>query len=508
MRLSTCQQAIEIDELSSKVYGLSPEVLMESAGALSSREIHQSFLPEITKGQISIVCGPGNNGGDALVVARHLHSMGHRQIEVFVASDKKKRSKLYHLQLQRCELAGIKIFDLVESPALIEKLNSSQLIVDGVFGIGFRPKMDKLYLNLVTKMNSVGVPIVSLDVPSGLDANRGKFDGNVIRASMTLTYGLSKPGFYISEGPLCVGKLRVLSIGFPFECLRGVATSHFCFTEKLARRYLPKRRADSNKSDHGRTVIVAGSEGMWGAGVLAASAAYRMGAGYVSCAGLGTPTFLKDVPEVLSVDLSDKSQWEKILSSDSVAVGPGLGLSPESKKITYELISELISAEHPKVVLDADALSVVREFDLFSLPPSWIVTPHSGELGRILDLDPREIEKDRFLSLSKASLLMGCHVLLKGFRSILCHSDRFMIINSGNSALAKAGTGDVLTGMIASLLAQGLEPLQATCTASYIHGRLADEWVRDGHDKRALVASDLGRLMPELLQRISRNVLF
>lgn len=264
MRLATVAQSREIDELSQTVYGLPAEILMESAGATAARELDQSYYPDLKRGLLSVVCGPGNNGGDGLVLARHLHAAGHRDLIVFVLAPQESRSELFTRQLSRVDLAGIRHVNLCDHPEKMEQIRSSALIVDALFGIGLSRPIESDYLKLVEIMNSCRVPVVSLDCPSGLDCDTGVVKGQVIKADMTLSFGLAKPGFFVSDGPRHVGKLRILPIGFPYESLRGVATSHFAFTERLARRYLPRRLETSNKSDHGHLLVLAGREGMWG----------------------------------------------------------------------------------------------------------------------------------------------------------------------------------------------------------------------------------------------------
>jgi ADP-dependent NAD(P)H-hydrate dehydratase len=246
---------------------------------------------------------------------------------------------------------------------------------------------------------------------------------------------------------------------------------------------------------------LAGHEGMWGAGLLASTSAYRMGVGYVTWASRTTPP-LNDLPEVLTANWTgpDTFQSRKITA---VAVGPGLGVD----QTTARMISDLKENFSGPVVVDADAINACVQFGLFPLPKSWIITPHMGELSRVLKMDTRVLEEDRFAAALKGAEAAGCHVLVKGYRSVHAFENRCMVIHSGNSALAKAGTGDVLTGMIGSLLAQGMETLQATATAAYIHGRMADEWVRTGNDKRALSASDIREHLPQLLTRIAGGAL-
>lgn len=505
MRLATIKQSREIDDLSQKVYGLTGEVLMESAGAAAAREVDQAYYPELSRGMTAVVCGPGNNGGDGLVLARHLHSAGHRDLIVFYLSENGSYSPLFKLQMERCRLQGLRLIDLREQPEKFEQIRSASLIIDALFGIGLSRRLESGFSKLVDVINSSKVPIISLDCPSGLNGDTGVVDGSVVQASMTLSFGLAKPGFFVGDGPSQVGKLRVLPIGFPYEALRGVATSHFLFSERLARRYLPSRKDTSNKSDYGHLLVVAGREGMWGAGILAASSAYRMGVGYVTWTSFSSPSNqIIPLPEVLTAQLnvSQSKPWtDKTFSA--IAIGPGLGVG----KDTADLLTQLKKTYKGPVVVDADAITTAVQFQLFPFPNNWVVTPHTGELSRILKVEARTIDRDRYAAALQAAEACGCHVLLKGFRSVLAYENRCMVIHSGNSALSKAGTGDVLTGMIGALFAQGLETLQGTATAAYLHGRMADEWVRTGHDKRSLSASDVRDSLPQILARIAGGTL-
>ncbi len=497
MRLSTVDQAQQIDEVSQMVYGLSGESLMEAAGALAAREIDLAFLPELTRGAIAVVAGPGNNGGDALVVARHLHSNGHRKLQVFLVAPPASRSKLFCLQLKRAELQGLRIVDALVQPEHLHTVRLATLVVDGLFGIGLKRTIREPFVGAVEAMNGAKAPKVSLDAPSGLNCDTGRVAGLAVRAAQTITFGLAKPGFFVAEGPTHTGKLRVLSIGFPYEALRGVSTTHFLFTEKLARRYLPKRREQSNKSQHGRVIVMAGRPGYWGAGLLASSAAYRMGAGYVTWAAFEPPVeALRAIPEVLTASVHDPELWQG--TDKSVVIGPGLGFGPE----TAALINRLKQVAGLRVVVDADAITACVEHELFPLPKQWVITPHMGELGRILKVKSTELEKDRFKACREGFERAQCHILLKGYRSLIGFESRCLVVHAGNSALAKAGTGDVLSGMIAALLAQGLDTAVAAATAAYLHGRLADEWVRSGQDKSSLTASDLTALLPEIVARL------
>jgi hydroxyethylthiazole kinase-like uncharacterized protein yjeF len=502
MRIASAAQCREIENLSCQAYGLTSELLMEAAGLSASREIEQSYYPELKKGTTAIICGPGNNGGDAAVVARYLHSSGFRDLQIYTIVGKSKTSELFKIQLKRAESQGIRIISLDLNPEKKDSILASSLIVDGIFGLGLKRDIEAPYDQIISLMNLSKLPIVALDIPSGLDADRGVVLGQAVRAHMTITFGLAKPGFFVSEGPHLVGRLRVHPIGFAYECIRGVANKYFLFNEKLVRRYLPRRRDQSNKSDHGHLWVMAGSEGMWGAGILASTSAYRMGAGYVTWASFTDPyRELMDAPEVLTANLNSEKLWQQKKPS-AVAIGPGLGVSDQ----VAEVIDRLKRIDDLKVVVDADALTVCVEKELFPLPSQWIITPHAGELARLLKVRAKDIEDNRFEMALEASRRSGCHVLLKGFRTVIAYMGRAVVIQAGNSALAKAGTGDVLTGMIGGLLAQGLDTLQGSATAAYIHGRMADEWVRSGQHKQSLTASDLRLILPQLMGRLQSGV--
>lgn len=503
MRLASVEQSKKIDELSQKEFHLPSEVLMEAAGVSAAREIEQAFYPEINRGRISIICGPGNNGGDGLVIARHLHSAGYRDLAVFLLSPKKSRSNLLNEQIIRLSLQGIKLIDALEEPHVLEKIISSSLVIDALFGIGLNQKVSGEYAQAIQLMNQVKVPVISLDTPSGLECDTGMILGVAVKASMTLSFGLGKPGFFISEGPSHIGRLRILPIGFPYELLRKVATTRFGFSEKIARRYLPKRSDLSNKSTYGHALILAGRDGFWGSAILSSTSAFRIGAGYVTLSSFDDASrVVNETPETLIAkhfDL-DALLLKKITA---IGVGPGLGVSDQ----TAELIQELKRRNFQNVVIDADAITTCVNYKLFPLLKNWVMTPHAGELSRVLGIPSEKIEQDRITACENAARLTGCHVLLKGYRSVLADEKRSLIILSGNSALAKAGTGDVLTGMITGLLAQGVPVVQATATAAYLHGRLADEWIKLGGDKRSLLASDIRDQLPGLMSRLMSGAL-
>lgn len=505
MRIATVEQSRRIDRLAQETYHLPGEVLMEAAGALAAREIEQAYWPEVRGGGIAVVCGPGNNGGDGLVVARQLHSMGVKNVAVFLIAPPAKRSDLFQVQLKRLQGLAVQVIDLEKTPLGSQPFAEFRLLIDAVFGIGLKSDVQGAARETLEAMNALKRPVIALDTPSGLDADRGVVCGTAIRAEMTLTFGLAKPGFFVNQGASHVGRLRVLPIGFPAELFKSEARTHLAFDERLAVRLLPKRHSDSNKTTYGHAMIFAGRPGLWGAGLLSSDSAYRVGAGYVTLASFEEPTpVLTESPEILTARIDDEKIWTNARWRVA-AVGPGLGTGDETANLLRRLKERSEKGELDAVVVDADAITVAAKQNLYPFPKSWILTPHAGELSRVLGVDSKTIESDRYRYVLEGSKKAGCHVVLKGFRTVVCDGEKTVVILSGNEALAKAGTGDVLTGMITGLLAQKLSPLKAAACGAWLHGRIADEWVREGNGRGSLEASDLGKLLPPLLGRLARS---
>ena len=490
MRLATVAQTKEIDQRAQRERGLSAEIMMEAAGAIAAREIAQAFLPEILSGRgVAVVCGPGGNGADGLVVARHLRAAGVRAVSALLCAPEAKRTDLFRVQLNRFYLAKGAVVEDALSAEGRAAIAAAGVAVDALFGVGLNAALTGPAAVVARAMNARRDPVVSLDVPSGLDADRG-ISELAVRAAMTVCFGLSRPGYYVSDGPSYVGRLRRVPIGVPQDLAIEVAANTFAFGPREAARARPRRSATSNKSSHGRALILAGhrgdSGGMWGAGLLASAAAYRAGAGFVTWASWTDPSSeLSALPEALTASISPELLARKW---GAIAIGPGLGADHR----TAAALLELKRGGHERVLVDADALAVARDCGALPFPGEWIATPHAGELGRLLGAEAKEIESNRFYWAERAARELGCRVVLKGFRTVVANPEgRRAVVLAGNSALAKAGTGDVLSGAIAGLLAQGLAPDAAATLGAYAHGLVADRWTRAGLGRGTLTASDV-----------------
>lgn len=508
MRLLTPSQAKRLDQEARSQYQLSDEIMMESAGAFMAAQIETLFFSEIkklshSKEKILIVCGPGHNGADGFVVARHLHSRGVKGLQVFYTGVGKD---LWCEQKARAENQQISMFDISDSHAELQKqMAKSSIVVDALFGIGLSRQLEASMIDLIEIMNKAKGAKVALDVPSGLDAETGRTQGAGFRADATLTVGLGKPGFYICEGPSLAGHVHLIPLSYPKELIRSVATTHFAFDHKLAARTLPKRPDFSHKGDYGRLLVMAGSEGMSGAALLCAQGASRVGVGYCTIMSFDPAlSAWKETPEFMTIENGrDPQAWPRKQARKETAfcMGPGLGRTEKTRKLLQHLLHE----KFENVLLDADALYYAKDF--FPLPPSWILTPHLGEAARLLKVSADEIEKNRCAWAMELAKRSGALVLLKGFRTVIAQEDKCLIVLSGNSALAKAGSGDVLSGVISGFLAQGLGALQSAALGAYVHGRCADRWVKDRNDKSALMPSDLMKLVPQVLSEMRGDLL-
>ncbi len=446
-----------------------PEIeLMERAGQRSAKKI-LSLFPKIRS--VIVLCGPGHNGEDGLIASRVLQA------------ELKQRHSLK---------ASVTVFRFPQdADRFLQQNLHADLWIDAIFGIGLNRKIEKPYSDIIQKLNRHSGSKISFDTPSGLDVETGKPLGVAVHANSTLTIGHPKPGFYLNQGPRLAGAIHCIDIDFPKDIVRHEARSTYLLSRRLVQRWLPTRQPTDHKSHGGSSLIWAGSSSMPGAATLAARAASRMGSGYVyvTCAAA-----LQFHPEAILWKKQDFSHLRAAL------IGPGLGLD---KKIKHYL-HQLHDAQIP-VVIDADALTMAARFQMKPFAENWVATPHAGELARLLGCTAADIESDRLKYARLAQAQWGGTFVLKGYHTVVATAEVLVVIPTGNVALAKGGSGDVLGGMIASLMAQGLSPDRAALTACYLHGWIADQWLRDQKDHLSLTPSDLIEAIPHALYRF-RNI--
>ena len=483
--------------------------LMENAGAGAARLIAEEFAP-LRGTRVVVVCGKGNNGGDGFVVARHLRARG-AKTQVFLIG---RRGDL------KGDAAGAlarwrgRVEEILAEPALgglKRALAQSQVIVDALLGTGLTGPAQGLMAGVIELMNGAGHPVVALDLPSGLGSDRGELLGPTVRAALTPTFGGWKRSLLLYPGAAQAGRVAVVDIGIPAaEAARGITT--FLLEERDIRRHFPRRSTDAHKGSYGHLLVVAGSAGMTGAAALAGRAALRSGAGLVTIAtgasqqpvvaALGMEYMTEPCAETAAQSLSLKAR-ERILElagrMDAVALGPGLGLDPETQDLSRQLIAE---APRPMVV-DADALSALGgHLDALDRAPApRLLTPHPGEMARMLGVSVSQIQADRFESVRSFCVGHRVSLALKGAGTVIGAPDGRLIVNpTGNPGMAKGGSGDVLTGMVGAFLARGLEPEAALQAGCYLHGLAGDlacaEW-----GEEATIAGDIIEAIPAALRR-------
>ena len=478
--LSSRRQSGVLDRRAANSWNLTGESLMENAGQVSAREALKLF----PRSSFLIFCGSGNNGGDGWVMARHLKKTG-KTVSVFSTDN---LSELALKKKAQAVQAGIPCHPLEKAGFGDLK---GQVVVDALFGVGLSRSIEGLFARVVSLINSSKEKeaVISLDIPSGLCGDTGQILGEAVQADYTFSYGLGKPGFYLEQGPRTAGFIKIFPIGFPKELLAEVCNS-FYLVEKSAVP-LPIYGDEANKSDRGHTLICAGRGGFWGSGVLACRGAFVAGSGYVTWASEEMPDIIK-IPEVLTATIKDSTVLK---NKTAIAVGPGVGFSQR----VADLIRLLKNQDRP-ALLDADALTVLsRQKSLVPLGSHFVLTPHAGELSRILGVPSEEIKRDRLRFARSGAERTGGWLVLKGFHTVLSDGDRCWIVNTGNSALGKAGTGDVLTGLMAGFLAQGLSMIEGALLAVTAHGETAEEWLRSGRDINSFSASEVLRLLPSVL---------
>ena len=496
-QLSNKAQSYQLDKQALS-WGLSVEELMKTAGFKSA----EWLLKHFSTCSFDVLCGTGNNGGDGLVTAFYLKKAG-REVRVFMPEN--SQNSLLHKQKKRVLSLNIKIHRLEDyHPELSSKIshkefeaeesglsfkvsegetNSDAVIIDALFGVGLDRPLTGLFKEIVLKINLSQQKVVSLDLPSGLCADTGNILGSSVKAHWTLSFGLAKTGFYFNEGVEQTGDVIVLPIGFPKELRDQVCSSYFLVEKENVREFFPSYKSNANKTDRGHSLIVAGQEGMWGCGLLACRAAYSIGSGYVTWASENYPYKKSlEIPEALLAQIKELSLFDK---KTAVGSGPGLGFS----KAVQEFYLKLFQLEDKPILLDADALTFLAQNKGILLNKNFVLSPHYGELSRMLKVSSQSIAENPLLYAQQGAEKYKSWLFLKGFHSILSDGEKSWILNSGNSALGKAGSGDVLTGFLTGLMAQGLSPFKACLLGGMIHGETADRWLREKKDKNSFSAS-------------------
>jgi NAD(P)H-hydrate epimerase len=498
----------EVDRRTSEI-GVPSLILMENAGSRVVEALAHNYAP-LQEHRIAVLCGKGNNGGDGLVVARQLYTrIRPRALHVVLAGNPEDMKGDAAHNFKMLQAVGCPV-----SSAIDGEVERATLIVDALLGTGIHGAAEGRSLELIRAINN-GFPlaeVVSVDIPSGLDSDSGVPPGEAVRANHTVTFSAPKPCLVLSPACEFAGKLHVARIGSPPELYENDASIFLSLAEPalFAHLFRPRPR-DSNKGMYGHVLVIAGARGKTGAAAMAGIAALRAGAGLVTVASAESaitaiaahaPELMTEpLPETdagsISVRAMEHGRLAGVMEKKNViALGPGMGTHPETALFIRRLVEELAVP----MVVDADALNALHGKELGHRGPR-ILTPHPGEMSRLADRTVAEVQADR-VGLARAfAQAHGVHLVLKGNRSAIAAPDGRVWINpTGSPAMATAGTGDVLTGLIAGLLAQFPDQIDAALLAAvYLHGR-AGELGAVKFGEKSLLATDLFEFLPEVMR--------
>jgi NAD(P)H-hydrate epimerase len=504
MKVVTAEQMQHLDQKAIETVGIPGIVLMENAGRGAAEIILRRF-PDLARNGAAIIAGKGNNGGDGLVIARYLFNRG-IPVRVFLLGDPKGLrgdAEVNHRIFLRMKGEVIPVLSYKDFQLFRKELRQVDLLIDGIFGTGLNSEVRGYYREVIDSLNAFPQPIVSIDIPSGLDANTGKPLGTAIRAAMTITFGHPKLGLLIPPGTEFAGELTVVDIGIPKKLSEEEKTGIHLLEEEAVRKELSvPRRRDSHKGDYGHLFVLAGSVGKTGAAAMACEAALRMGAGLVT---LGIPRSLNPILEVKLTEAMTEPLPEtpkqtlslrafnaiQRLSENkrALVIGPGIGTYKETQSLVHKIVKNLSLP----MVLDADGLTALSS-QLKILPSKKspvILTPHPGEMARLTHLTIRQVLEDRISISRQFAEQYQVYLVLKGYRTLIVTPQGEITINpTGNPGMASGGTGDVLTGMIGGLISQGMGILPSLQIAVYLHG-LAGDRIAAVRGERSLLATDL-----------------
>ena len=514
MQLTTSEQMAAIDRSTIDEFGVEGIVLMRRAGQAVVDEI-VARSGSVAGDRVAILCGRGNNGGDGFVVARLLKELN-AEPTVWVLADTDAISGDARLALEEWHAAGGTVARVTEE-TLDEAAATwarADMVVDGLLGTGLRGEVRGVIRGAIERLAGLRVPIVAIDIPSGISADTGQVLGVAVRAALTVTFGLPKVGQAFYPGKEHCGTLCVADIGLAPQAVQKHAGSIAMTGAEEARRWIPERRPWAHKGDAGKVLIVAGSVGMTGAAALSGEATLRAGAGlvYVAC-----PESLNDILEVKGTEvitlpmpevrrqrcLSTRAIGElrrRMSGMNALAIGPGLGRHRE----TTELVRRIVSECELPIVIDADALFALSP-DVFPLKAPAVLTPHYGECARLLGMEIADVAADPLGVCRPAAGKLGVTVLLKGAPTVVCGPSGEAWVNpSGNPGMATAGSGDVLTGIITGLVAQGVEPEIAARLGAYVHGTAGDK-ARGELGVYGMIAGDILRHVPAALKQLTQS---
>lgn len=504
----------KVDNYTINNLGISGRSLMKAAGNFITLKAKMS-LKNIPGSRIDIFCGVGNNGGDGLVAAVDLIEMG-ASVKVWIVGEKSKITGEPAWFLERCnsEYVPVNYLNSADDLKMLNNLHETELIIDALLGTGISGKVKGIMQEVIDKINTINHQVISVDIPSGINGTTGIVCGVAVKATKTVTMGFLKRGLLYNDGPKYSGQIILADINYPNESYSIIENKTWYYHKYDLQKVFPKIEPDTNKHRQGKVLVLAGSKGMSGAACLSSNAALRSGAGLVINA---IPKSLNEIietklTEVMTLPVEEsasqtfcpKSMGDikyKLDWADVIVFGPGV--SADESVIHFG--RELIERTQKPIIIDADGLGIFyNNLDAIKNKPNLILTPHIGEFSKMTGIEVDKVREDRISAALDFVKKYGCKLLLKGAHSISINNDLTAIVNStGNPGLATAGSGDILSGIIAGFVAQGIESYQATTAAMAVHGYSADLASMD-LGIRGLIATDLLNYIPKVLKEFDQ----
>jgi len=510
--LVSAKEMQQMDKETIKKFGIPGIVLMENAGR-NAVDFFMMQFSQIHHKRIGVLAGHGNNGGDGFVMARYLLSAGEDVIVYLMANHEKlSGDALFNYELlTRMGATIVEIPDDTTLKSQMSLMEQRNIWIDALFGTGLNSEIHGRYQNVILWLNSMPCPVFSVDIPSGLNADTGKICGICVAANATITFGHVKIGQVIQAGVKYCGKLAVSDIGIPASITKSISPKHYLLTPSDLSLNFCKRPSDAHKGTSGHILVLGGSKGKTGACAMTAQAAMRVGCGLLT---LGVSASLNSILEtqlmevmtlpllpehtdILEMDAFD-GIMEALKNKKCMAIGPGMGTQAN----TIELVLKLLVSSEIPMVIDADALNCLSGHTeyLLNARTTHILTPHPGEMARLMGLSTQKIQSDRLTYARHFAASYKVILVLKGEKTIIAFPDGTVAVNpTGNPGMASAGMGDVLTGVIAGIIAQGVPLYRAVTTGVYIHG-LAGDILSEKIGNIGFLATDLIQTLPIALE--------
>lgn len=510
MKIVTSREMREIDRKTIEEFNIDGRILMERAGISVVMALEEE-IGSLKNLSFLIFCGSGNNGGDGFVVARSLHEYTDKVRVILLGKSEKMSEETFsnYLALKKMGVEVLNVVSTEDFEIVKRSLETSDIVIDAMLGIGLSGALRGNILQIVELINKSGNYVVSVDVPTGVDSDNGRVYNTAIKANVTVTFGLPKLGLFIYPARNYVGKLKIASIGIPLNLRKSNTIKRELITKDVVKNLIPPRPSWGHKGTFGKVLIVSGSKKYTGAPILVSLGALRSGCGLVYTAvpePFNTIVTTK-LPEVVCQPIKtergffDKNSISQVLEVenkvDAVVVGPGLSVENE----TVDFIEELLSRINRPVLLDADALNIISKTSKDSLRKlsNAIITPHLGEFSRIVGKSITEISENLIETAEDFAKEYKITLLLKGATTVITNGEKTFLNVTGNTGLAKGGSGDVLSGIIGSFMAQGLSPLEAAICGVYLHGLSAEIYSKE-NSERSMIAEEIADTFPKILK--------